>query len=240
MASMYTTTQPQRTPSDILLYLSRKQPPPVLPYELHGHVSPDAWATRIPNLTNLASRYSYPIFEGCWMLAAFFASIVVPIAVYPVIFRAMSKDHRRPGDREGPFFQARAISFAVFIGIMLFFYVPLFIWKYNGQSRANAMVKRWAEDDLRMKGPSAFIPKWKVSMPGVFTMSTKLKVSLPPNQMATNFHPAAYLPSWINGPVDAQAAPAYNSYQNLGPGMPPNLGEVPLYSEKYRFDDVKV
>ncbi|THH21013.1 hypothetical protein EW146_g446, partial [Bondarzewia mesenterica] len=214
--------QPQRTSSDIVL------------------VSPDAWATRIPSLIRLVSRYSYPIFEGCWMLAAFVASIAIPAAVNPFIFDAMDKDRI---DGNGPIFQARAISFALFVGVLIFFYVPLIVWKVFGQSRANALVKHWAEEDLRMKGPSVFIPTWKVSMPGVFTMNCKLKVSLPPNEKATYFHPAAYLPSWINGPADAQAAPAYypGSYQNLGPGMPPNVGNVPLYSdEKHPFDDVKV
>ncbi|KAA1473887.1 hypothetical protein DENSPDRAFT_866215 [Dentipellis sp. KUC8613] len=227
---------PMRSSNSIILYLSRKEPPPLLPIELQGHVGPETWAMRIPALTMLASRFHKPIFEGLWLLAAFIASIAVPAAVYPTIFHALDKDdngNSRFRDDQ-PFFQARAATVGIFIGVSLLFWVPLLVWKMIGQSRANALVRRWSEDDLRLKGPSAFIPVWKMNMPSFWNSSARLTVSLPPSQAPTTFHPAAYLPSWINGPTDPAAGMYYYPVQN-GPGsqLQPNIaGNAGVYGDE--------
>lgn len=66
-----------------------------------------------------------------------------------------------------------------------------------------------------------------------------LTVSLPPNSSPSSFHPNAYLPSYLNGPVDADAN-YYYPYK-AEPGLPRMsvVGNVPLYlDEKRAYDKV--
>jgi hypothetical protein len=68
-----------------------------------------------------------------------------------------------------------------------------------------------------------------------------LTLTLPPNYTPSNFHPDAYLPSYINRPADAEAN-YYYPYKPE-PGMPRMsvVGNVPLFQdEKPKFVDVKV
>ncbi|KAI0058078.1 hypothetical protein BV25DRAFT_1891819 [Artomyces pyxidatus] len=268
----------QRTSDQVVLYLHQKQAPPVLPFELHGHVSPDSWASRIPTLIRLTSRYNKPLFEGIWMLVYFITAIAVPAALYPVIFHALDKNatntfnnfntfdnfNNRINNNDRPFFETRFITFGIFVGITLFFWIPILVWKHIGQTRATALVNKWAAEDSRNRGAGTFVPVWKVTLPGSFTNNTRLIVTLPPSQIPSSFHPALYQQSWINGPVDGGSGypgqgfqGGYNFQDGSGYNNPNMYGNIPLYSndkapaynddgntrftdEKQRFDDVKV
>ena len=54
-------------------------------------------------------------------------TIVLPIVVYAIILNTVYKDQHLTNDQ---FFAVRWISFGVFIGTILLFLVPLFIWKW--------------------------------------------------------------------------------------------------------------
>ncbi|EIM85483.1 uncharacterized protein STEHIDRAFT_147869 [Stereum hirsutum FP-91666 SS1] len=237
----------EKNAHSITFYLRRNQPPPMMPMELSGHVSPDSWASRLFTLNRMCAQYHRPIFEAIWLIMGVIASIAVPAVAYRLIFNSL----RDPDDifnrrEEGPFFQARVASLGVFVGVCLIFFVPLFLWKRIGQKRVDSMVRRWGHDDVRVKGQGEFIPVWKVNMPGVFSTQAELILSLPASH-PSNFHPAAYLPSWINAPID-EKAPAYyqsnaaSTFPLNGPnGMAVNDG-IPLYLDDkapayYRADE---
>lgn len=52
--------------------------------------------------------------------------IILPLILYQIIFNAM---FTQGPHTEGHFFEARAVSFAVFIGTILVFWMPILIWK---------------------------------------------------------------------------------------------------------------
>ncbi|KAI0038901.1 hypothetical protein FA95DRAFT_1128044 [Auriscalpium vulgare] len=259
----------QRNSDGVVLYLSPKQAPPVLPYELHGHVSPDSWASRIPVINRLTARYNKPLFEGIYFLVYFIASIALPAVFYPMIFRALDKNHNdndnfsdfhddRFFDQDRPFFQARAASLGIWLAVTVLFWTPYLLWKRVGQKHATILGRRWEGEDARTRGAGAFVPSWKIQLPGFYSNSTKLTMSLPPNQMPTSFHPAVYQQSWINGPVDpGNPYPGGPGFQAPGYQNPGSYGNVPLYQdekapaytnqggatypdEKQHFDDVRV
>lgn len=122
------------------------------------------------------------------------AIVILPIALYQVLFRAVDVDND-PFDREGSnFFQARTISMGVFIAALVFFALPMVMWKsivsdyfclktrdfsqlmtcysVQGKRRMNAMLRRWAQADRAVKGPAGYIPVWTVSGPTVFKSRT--------------------------------------------------------------------
>jgi len=221
----------ERNQEKIVLYLSPNQPFPTLPFEFQGHISPDDWAVRIPAITALASQYYKPLFERVYTIVAFMAVVILPIALYQVLFRTVDVDND-PFDREGSnFFQARTISMGVFIAALVFFALPMVMWKSIGKRRMNAMLRRWAQADRAVKGPAGYIPVWTVSGPTVFKSRTILAITIPPNAPPTIFHPDAYLPSYINGPRD-QGAAYYYPYAPGQPGLPrmSTVGDLPAYT----------
>ena len=69
-------------------------------------------------------------------------------------------------------YEARLISFGIFIGVAILFWAPLVIWKMIGRRRMSDLVKRWAEADVLARGPGAFVPMWWVQTPGIFDSRT--------------------------------------------------------------------
>jgi hypothetical protein len=68
-----------------------------------------------------------------------------------------------------------------------------------------------------------------------------LIITVPQTLSPSTFHPNAYLPSYINGPVDSDATYFY-PYKPK-PGLPrmSTIGNVPLYlDDKRGFNDDKV
>jgi len=232
---------PVRTSNDIALYLSSKQPTPRVPFELQGSISPDVWATRLPTIARVSERYSKPILERVWLFVGLIATFVVPLAVYSTILSALhvTRDDRLSISAAG-FAEARAITGAISIGIILLFTVPMLVWKLLGRKQVNGMLQRWANSDRATIGNNNPIPTWRVKTPGVWSDNTVLTITLPPSYSPTSFHPNAYLPSYINGPPDADQ---YFYPYKPEPGMPRMsvIGNVPLYmDEKRGFEDLKV
>jgi hypothetical protein len=49
------------------------------------------------------------------------------------------------------------------------------------------MVHKWAREDRAAMGPDAIIPAWNVKTPGVFGMSIRLVISVPPVRASQTF-----------------------------------------------------
>ncbi|KII92579.1 hypothetical protein PLICRDRAFT_37349 [Plicaturopsis crispa FD-325 SS-3] len=233
---------PQRTSNQIMLYLSPKQPAPEAPpLELQGYISKDVWNMRIPAITRLASRYFKPTLERIWMIIALIAIVVLPIAVYPIVLHTTPRENDgfndgfddRFDDRfdDHAYFLARAVSFGVFVGSLLLFYVPMGIWKYVGHKRVNRMVQGWMKEDQNTSG-GASVPSWRVRTPGVWNSRISLAITIPLDRPPTTFHPDAYLPSYINGPMDADAPAFRGPMGPSGYGYQNSYGNVPLYGNE--------
>jgi len=230
---------PQRNANEIVLYLSSTQPTPSMPFELQGSIAPDVWTTRVQTLTRMGARYSKPMFERIWLVLAILTPLFLPVGLYSIILSALQSKLGPGADDRNAFFEARSICSAMSIAIALVFVLPMVAWKFTGRLQANRQLKQWMAADSRMG--SASMSAWRVKTPGVFRPSTLLTIRLPGNASPTSFHPNAYLPSYINGPSDADAA-YYYPYK-AEPGLPKMsvVGNVPLYTDEKRgFEDLKV
>ena len=117
------------------------------------------------------------------------AVIIIPLALYQVIFDAMY-ENQLPHTAEH-FYRARAVSLAVFIGTFILFWAPMLIWKalvrifplnlivglwltlysvvaHQGKRRLRKLTEGWEKVDRASKPPSAFVPVWKAKLPTVF------------------------------------------------------------------------
>jgi hypothetical protein len=222
---------PRRTSNEIVLYLSPTQPAPLLPFELHGSIAPDVWATRLPIIARTAGKYSKPLFERVWLVIAFLAVLIVPMALHDVIYQAILRDDNKVDAR----MKARGFSGLIFFGLILLFFVPILAWKLFGRMQMKRVLRRWAAADHKNGLSSSSVSDWSVKTPGVFKDSTVLTIKLPANLSPSSFHPDAYLPSYINGALDADAN-YYYPYKHNEPGLPRMsvVGNVPLYSDEKR------
>jgi len=219
-----------RTAGQVVLYLNPQQPVPLLPYELHEHVTADAWATRIPQLIHLGSRYNKPALEGIWLILTFICALAVTAVLDNRIFHALDKNS---GNDFSARHQTRLISTAIFIGIMLVLLIPLVLWKSFGQARLTKLLKQWEAEDARSRAPGTFTPVWKAKLSASLRPYTCLTITTPYAQIQSYFHPAAYMPSWINGPVDPGSNDGFHAV-NQGLQKPTMYGELPLYDENDR------
>jgi len=242
---------PERTSNAVVVYFSpREFGPEQPPFELQGFISTDTWTTRMAELKRIASRYSKPMFERIWSLVGFMAMVIVPAVAYTLLFQKFVHNNgfnngfaENNISNANGFFTARAITFGIFVGLALLVYVPIGIWKSRGRRQVAALVQRWQVEDRRLLSgqPTA---QWSARLPGVFSNHVVLSAILP-FVGPSAFHPAAYLPSYINAPSDGMRN---NSTINGVPGVTqPYMGNVPLYSENsdYQMEkaplvDVKV
>lgn len=158
------------------------------------------------------------------------AVIVVPLVAYKLVLSAL---HFRSNPTTAHVFEARGISFAIMVAIMVLFLVPISIWKYLGHRAVNRMIQQWEKADLAARSGDPR-PNWKCKTPGIFRSNIILTISLPPGTAPSVFNVNAYLPSYINGPTDPDA----NSYYpfKAEPGLPRMsvVGNVPLFNDEKR------
>jgi hypothetical protein len=234
---------PYRTSNNIVLYLSPKQPTPSsVPFELQSYISPEVWADRVPKIARTAGRYSKPIFERIWFALGVLACIVIPAAIWRIAIDRTSAQYS--GFVNVPiqfFFDLRLVTMFFFLATMLLFFAPMFVWKAIGKRTVNTMLRNWAGADRMNLGINAALPVWRVVTPGVFFDRITLSISLPQEKAPSNFHPNAYLPSFINAPVDDGGY--YKHEKKLSKDL---VGAVPLYKDEKRtnyagtFDELKV
>ncbi|KAF7376195.1 Arginine methyl transferase [Mycena sanguinolenta] len=228
MADQFAAT---RNANKITLYLSSTRPAPVsVPIEIREEITADVWAGRLAEITQVASRYYKPMFERVWALVAVLAIIIAPVLLFRVILSAL---HFGDDPSVGHVYEARAISFAIFVGLVIFFVAPIAVWKYIGQMQVNALLLKWRKADATGRG-SIPMSTWKVKTPGLVRSNIVLTIQLPPGVAVSSFHVNAYLPSYINPPVDADANYFYP--YKAEPGLPRMsvVGNVPLFTDEKR------
>lgn len=231
-----------------IVIVVRDSDAPPLPYELQNHVSSETWDFRMRQVRRLCNQYSKPLLERIWFTIAFLATLVLPVALYSVIFNAITPASVRSGfdnsfDRNNNnridghndeiakyYFEARGILLGVFVGLVLVFWGPLVAWKRIGSAKANAMTNRWkAEDATRGQSADGFVPSWRIKTPGVFTVVGRVFISTPQVYAAPQmsfFAPGAAggLPPYIIQPAQ-NGVPAGGYFYNPGNGgqmyMPP-------------------
>jgi len=223
MASQFSPTR--NANNSIVLYLSPIQPAPPIPTELQGEITPDVWAGRLAAITRTASRYHKPMFERVWTIVGILAILIVPVAIFQVILSAL---HFRNEPTTSHAFEARGISLAIFVAMLLFFLMPIAIWKYIGQKQVNLMLKKWKNADRNE------VSIWTVKTPGIFRSNIILNIQLPPSAAVTSFHVDAYLPSYINGPTDPGANHNYPFKSEPGLRRMSVVGNVPLFNDEKR------
>lgn len=112
--------------------------------------------------------------------------LIVPIAVYDPIFRAVNKND--PSNEH--FYEARAISFAIFLGVALFFWVPILVWKGIGKAQMKRVLASYEKYDQMMKRHATFIPKWEATTPSLFASQVVSNAFLVPAPQSSNFFPS--------------------------------------------------
>lgn len=240
-------TNMSRGAGNIVIVVRDSDSPP-LPYELQNHVSTETWDFRMRQVRRLCNQYSKPMLERIWFTIAFLTTFILPIALYNVIFNAITPASVRSGfdasfgnfngtRPDGHFnnneiakyyLEARGILLGVFVGLVLVFWGPLVAWKRIGSIKANAMTNRWKAEDAS-RGSSGFIPAWRIRTPGVFSILGRVFITTPQVYTAPQmsfFAPGATgnLPAYIIQPAQ-NGAPAGGYFYNPGNGgqmyMPP-------------------
>ncbi|KAF9465060.1 hypothetical protein BDZ94DRAFT_1215454 [Collybia nuda] len=207
-----------------------------VPFEIQGHVSKDVWTYRIPKIIKASSRYSKPRLELLWTVVGLMASLILPVALHKFV---LSKPDRgvNPSLYSLKEAEARSISFGIFAGLVLFFLVPMIIWKFAGNRQMKLMLQKWSDMDRINSNHKVNTPIWRVKTPRVLMDKTTLIITVPHAHSASSFHPNAYLPSYLNGPVDSESTYFYPYKPE--PGLPrmSTIGNVPLYlDEKQGFN----
>jgi len=251
MSSSLRYTGPQRTENDIFLYLSPKQPAPEsVPFELEGYVGADVWSARIHAIVRAVSRYSKPALERAWAIISVFMVLIVPIILsqYLNMHVASVDENLTDGNFSLGIAEAHAIAFGVFLATALAFILPMVIWKFIGQRKINAMLRKWHQSDVA-QARSDDVPMWTARSP-MFTDTIILQVSIPAGKPPSPFHPDAYLPPYVSSPTDAHAVHYYSHEKRSSTlsraSSTSTLADLPLplYSEKQGymryFEDVKV
>ncbi|KAG1732211.1 uncharacterized protein EDB91DRAFT_1338387 [Suillus paluster] len=218
--------------NEVIVELSRTQPPPLLPIDLRGYVSPDKWETRIRAATRVASRYSKPMLERTWMFIVLMLTFIAPLVAYYDTLHYLNNGqdfNDEQEDRQDEFiWKARLIALGIIVGLWFVMFLPVVIWKHVGRVKVNNMIDSWSKDDVRSASSYAAIPTWKVTMPGMFRDVIVLAVSYP--APPSNFDYEAYLPPYIAPPTEA--APSYEVTKRLsglqGDGK---FGDIPLYED---------
>lgn len=152
-----------------------------------AQVSPDNWASRVPQILRLTARYQQPLLEAVWIMLFFVVAIAVPMALRSVIY---TRDHT--------LFTAHFISLGIFLAIALVWWAPLIVWKMLGQQYANVLARRWASEDARSSGSryNGYVPLWQIRLPGVLSSQTIVTINVPQHGPPTSPYDAqAYLPT---------------------------------------------
>jgi len=220
-----------RGQGSVTVYLRKREAEPHLPYELNGVITPDVWSARVAQANRICKTWSRP-----WLERIYFICIILLQFTAPFLIARFALTNYNAFDTEGNFypdkyFQYRAITMGVFLGIGILVWVPLIIWKTLGKRKVTQMTREWRVlDEATTQG--GFIPRWTVSRPGIFSSSTAIKVTIPQIPIyISSFHPAAPLPPYIN-------PPGYG-YGFAPPAGPPQGYTYPV-DEKHGMENVRV
>ncbi|KAF4598565.1 TRAPP subunit bet5 [Pleurotus pulmonarius] len=196
----------ERGKNQVTFYLSPNQRGIIpVPVELQRIIPDTLWNERVQAATQVASRYSKPLFERIWLTLALLSIVIVPIVLVPVIAKAIHEG-QDPDTLGAHYAVARGIGIGIFAGTALLFFIPVFVWKLIGRMQVRRLLQHWIVEDRVMLDQTQFIPKWAVKPSSVFRDSIALSITTPPPMGATLYNPAAYMPSHITAPTPPDPA----------------------------------
>lgn len=175
----------------------RSDPLPAIPYELQNVYSPEVWQSRVQAATQVCRDWSHPVMERLYFLAILIIQFVIPSIITNVVFSHIfaGDDGQIPPSK---FFEFRAISMGLFLGVFILFWTPLIIWKYLGKRKVRSLQREWFALD-RATSQNGFVSQWTITKPGLFSSTRVIRISVPSNTvLMTAFHPNAPLPPYIN------------------------------------------
>ncbi|KAH7888752.1 hypothetical protein F5I97DRAFT_746970 [Phlebopus sp. FC_14] len=229
MTAPLSSTSKQAT-TDVAVELSHSQPPPPLPFELQGIITPDTWETRVHAIVAVTSRYSRPTFERIYLMFGILVTLVISVAAYYFSLRELENTGN---NSDANVWYARFISLGVTIATWVVLFFPVTLWKYMGKVRIKKILARWSQDDIRTIPPYAAGPEWRLTPPGLFRDAIILAVTVPVKPRKSNFQPDANLPPYI-GPA-SEPLPPYRYLKmnhwskDISGGT--RYGDIPIYSD---------
>jgi len=222
-----------RQNGEVVIELNQRSNPPPPPYELIGLVPEAIYQRRISELMPLLKRYHWPTFLKCYLFFAIFFSIVAPFPIMLGVQSIFLKNvnlSTDPIDARGnviltesqvhQFFVARLVSFLVIVGFTLLIWVPYTIFTVIGNKKINKLLNAWTATDSDPQRPARHHLRWSLRSTSTFSGRANLVVRMPIESMksVSNFHPNAYLPSYIagapNGVWDSAANGGRGGYVN--------------------------
>jgi hypothetical protein len=209
---------PRRVGDRIIIFLEKDTKPIYAPPEYQPFIvnTYNDWDNRVIALKQHSNAYSRPLFERIWFFVALTSLIVLPTLLHRIVTDAVF-DPTRPFDS---LVEARWITFGIYIGVFVLFWGPMMTWKALGARKVNRQIRKWNEQDRAAHPNATFIPTWKLTLPGIFMIYGKLKITLPPVPQVTIYSHNAYIPPYL---ATTLAPPGYNYYPPTGPNYNPAL-----------------
>jgi len=190
----------QRGLGNITVNLKKKEALPPLPYELNGIVPHDVWTSRVEIANRLCQVWSRLWTERIYFFCVFFLQWIIPSIVSNVLLLKLYSDDTTGKILPDKYFQYRAITIGIFLGLGILLWTPLIVWKVMGRRKIRTLVREWASVDTATS-QGGFVPKWTITKPGIFSSSATIRVTLPRVPVIiSSFHPDAALPAYINPP----------------------------------------
>lgn len=121
---------PERLKEEIVVHIPPTgSRPDRVPTELQNHVPKIIWDERLVAIQTRAAMYNKPLLERIYLAFAVLAVFILPVGLYQIISRSMTLNIEQEQTAKY-FFEAKAITFAIFLGTILVFFAPLFFWRW--------------------------------------------------------------------------------------------------------------
>lgn len=243
-----------RQNGEVVVELNARSSPPPPPYELIGFLPEGVYQRRMSELFALLRRYVWPTWLKVY---CFFATALTFISPWPIMFGIesaltskidLSQD---PVDARGntiltddqihKFQLARLASYGAIVGTLFVIWGPYLIFSILGSRKINKLVDSFTTQDSNPSRPAHQHLRWTVRNRSTFSGRANLAIKMQVETMKgiSNFHPQAYLPTYIAGAPQGIWDPTANGgkgdyvqQKNNGgfrpPSGPPPMTEVPL------------
>jgi hypothetical protein len=237
---MRTASNDVVVPALTVKYLAPDHPAPSnVPFELTNYVQPGNWRSRLTTAQRVSARYSKTLLERFWVVLMVIAAVAIPWGLSGIVWDLMMKDDIVTRTKV---IEARLIGFALFVSVLVVFFIPILTWKLIGRWQLNKLADGWTRSDRALQGASAGSATWKISTPRILKTGLTLTVSLPTARPPSTFHRDAYLPSYINRSSSSDDDDAYfYPYKGKeGSGLPRMsvVGNVPMLFNEKNYDRV--
>jgi uncharacterized membrane protein len=116
--------------NDVVVYLVPDHPAPTnVPFELTNYVQPGDWRSRLTTAQRVSARYSKTLLERSWVVLMVIAAVAIPWGLSGIVWDLMMKDGIVTRTKV---VEARLIGFALFVSVLVVFFIPILTWKLIG------------------------------------------------------------------------------------------------------------